>query len=800
MAKIKISQATNTTPQDGDFIPVGRSGLAQALNTTFAQLRAYLGNLSSRHKIQQAGVDKADRDNLNFAGPILATDDAGNNRTTISVPEATTSASGLMPAVDHKKVNSPYLPNLITHPTSPGNDVLLGARTKVVFFGDSITHGRGVTSDIQSTNGLDLKPAADWPGTYTATTWSIFGMGVNGNTTVDALARLNTDVLSKNPNVVGMQFGWNDSCSPTDSITLSAFETNMRSLIEQIQAHDNQTGYNGGRVKVVLYTNPPAWEAGSLHSTNNPTYLNTTVAPYNTKITELAAEYNCSLVDLNTLITAGATNMTDDGVHLTDAGYLAMYNAVSTAVFALLDANKIPTPVDAPLRSAGADKSLQINKAGVLSGANFISVDESAGALFPMLLNKTNADLSTANRYAVLGVISESSAASPSANAELTGLAIAAQYKGNGNLTSVFGSFQSGRHLGTGTVSALAGFQVDTRVTGGGTVTYSYGLRVATPTISGAGSNIVNDYGLYIQPRAGTNKWALYAEDASLSSLGGIVESRSGGFKFPDGTMQSTAGGLPSQTGNAGKFLTTDGTSASWVSNSGLQYQGTNASGPLLLYYSADGKAHNSYLTDDGFGNVSIPTGKTYNINGVPHTHFNVNPSDTQILFSDGANNPAGSTEYTWNKTTLTADIASNGSTNPQYTLTGTGTAQGKILFYRKVSGGVPVSGTVLGSQYFYGWNGSAYALGAAVQAKADVTFDGSNNDTHLELYSKKGTSLKQFNLESNGNIRQLNPAIPSTTTSAGTAGEIAIDAANGYLYLCIATNTWRRVAINGTW
>lgn len=34
----------------------------------------------------------------------------------------------------------------------------------------------------------------------------------------------------------------------------------------------------------------------------------------------------------------------------------------------------------------------------------------------------------------------------------------------------------------------------------------------------------------------------------------------------------------------------------------------------------------------------------------------------------------------------------------------------------------------------------------------------------------------------------------PATSTSAGSPGQIAFD--SGFLYVCIATNTWRRVAL----
>lgn len=36
---------------------------------------------------------------------------------------------------------------------------------------------------------------------------------------------------------------------------------------------------------------------------------------------------------------------------------------------------------------------------------------------------------------------------------------------------------------------------------------------------------------------------------------------------------------------------------------------------------------------------------------------------------------------------------------------------------------------------------------------------------------------------------------VPATATSNGTAGQVAAD--SGFLYVCIATNVWRRVAIS---
>jgi hypothetical protein len=45
--------------------------------------------------------------------------------------------------------------------------------------------------------------------------------------------------------------------------------------------------------------------------------------------------------------------------------------------------------------------------------------------------------------------------------------------------------------------------------------------------------------------------------------------------------------------------------------------------------------------------------------------------------------------------------------------------------------------------------------------------------------------------------LRVTTPTVPASATATGTAGDIAWDA--GYIYVCTATNTWKRVALNET-
>jgi hypothetical protein len=47
------------------------------------------------------------------------------------------------------------------------------------------------------------------------------------------------------------------------------------------------------------------------------------------------------------------------------------------------------------------------------------------------------------------------------------------------------------------------------------------------------------------------------------------------------------------------------------------------------------------------------------------------------------------------------------------------------------------------------------------------------------------------------GNIHEVAPIVPSNASDTGNAGDIAWD--SDYIYVCVDTNTWKRVAI-ATW
>jgi acyl-CoA thioesterase-1 len=92
----------------------------------------------------------------------------------------------------------------------------------IICFGDSITFGYGVAS------------AEDYPTALAKlVTIPVINMGIDGDTSIEALKRLESDVLERDPLLVIIEFGGNDFLRkiPQD-VTLK----NVKEMVEKIQA------------------------------------------------------------------------------------------------------------------------------------------------------------------------------------------------------------------------------------------------------------------------------------------------------------------------------------------------------------------------------------------------------------------------------------------------------------------------------------------------------------------------------------------------------------------------------------
>jgi len=137
-------------------------------------------------------------------------------------------------------------------------------------------------------------------------------------------------------------------------------------------------------------------------------------------------------------------------------------------------------------------------------------------------------------------------------------------------------------------------------------------------------------------------------------------------------------------------------------------------------------------------------------------------------LFTDTTNNPSlqllnrpGATNY--------FTVAASNAGNPTLNVAGTSTD--------------------ISAVYMPKGNDSALIYYANAGSRARLISDGSATDVDWNLENKGAGRVKE-----NGNIVVSFVAVPSTATSTGKQGQMAADAS--FLYICYATNSWRRVAV----
>lgn len=154
-------------------------------------------------------------------------------------------------------------------------------KTKVVFFGDSITQAgverRGYVTMIDSMSKLEGKNSQ----------YDFVGAGVSGNKVYDLYLRLEDDVLSKKPDVVIIYIGVNDVWHKASSGTgtdADKFERFYNAILKKLK--DNN-------IKAILCT--PAVIGERTDFTNQ---LDGDLNRYSSIIRDIAKKNNLPLVDL----------------------------------------------------------------------------------------------------------------------------------------------------------------------------------------------------------------------------------------------------------------------------------------------------------------------------------------------------------------------------------------------------------------------------------------------------------------------------------------------------------------------
>jgi acyl-CoA thioesterase-1 len=199
-----------------------------------------------------------------------------------------------------------------------------GEGTTLVCFGDSLTAGYGASvpkiDDRTKSYPAYLQNKVNIP---------VINAGVSGDTTAQALARINRDVLSKNPRIVIIELGANDVLW---GIPLQTTENNLRRIINLI---------NNGRRKIYItkfYTEEAARELANIIGIGD-FLLQTRITQYDKMFDTLAASDNVELID-DIWKEIWGIHMSDR-VHPNARGYEIMADNYYNAIKPYLEANNL---------------------------------------------------------------------------------------------------------------------------------------------------------------------------------------------------------------------------------------------------------------------------------------------------------------------------------------------------------------------------------------------------------------------------------------------------------------------------
>lgn len=221
----------------------------------------------------------------------------------------------------------------------------------IVAFGDSTTAPRGELN-VYANRLAEAFPEA-----------KVTNAGVGGNHTNAALLRFHRDVLSKNPDIVIIQFGINDAAvdvwkSPPESeprVPLFIYEANLRHFVRTLR--------NLGANAILMTPNSLRWTPKLKELYGKPPYdpeaedgFNALLRDYAEVARQVAEEEGVPLVDVFVAFEkAGAGQLLLDGMHPNDAGHELVAGLLKPAVAHAI-MNPAPDPKPKPEREGSVNK------------------------------------------------------------------------------------------------------------------------------------------------------------------------------------------------------------------------------------------------------------------------------------------------------------------------------------------------------------------------------------------------------------------------------------------------------------
>lgn len=234
----------------------------------------------------------------------------------------TTMQGGLRTKVRTSDLNTGEIPVFVPPPKT------IPKSGGIFMFGDSTTAPRGGVQVYADQVNTKLQSIGS--------SLSVYNAGVSGNTTAQALKRLQSDVLTYKPRIVVMQFGINDSAidvwkkppATGPRVSLKTYIANYRTMIA--------TTRKAGAKVILMTTNPLRWQSKTRELYGKPPYKpeaedgfeSPKLLAYNDAVRAIAKELNLPLIDVHAAYPDFAaerkTTIADllpDGMHPGDAGH-----------------------------------------------------------------------------------------------------------------------------------------------------------------------------------------------------------------------------------------------------------------------------------------------------------------------------------------------------------------------------------------------------------------------------------------------------------------------------------------------
>lgn len=178
----------------------------------------------------------------------------------------------------------------------------------LVCFGDSITANE---LDSKGRDRLTPRISKAMPG------WKIVNSGISGNTTVDAILRIEEDVVDHHPDLVTVLLGANDSAIHRN-VDIELYEENLRRIVRKI-----------GPEKTLLISAAPVVES------RQDARKNDTLHQFSKVVEQVAADTGAHFLDFfeKMIQQPGYEDfLMEDGLHFNYKGYEFLSDAILTKI------------------------------------------------------------------------------------------------------------------------------------------------------------------------------------------------------------------------------------------------------------------------------------------------------------------------------------------------------------------------------------------------------------------------------------------------------------------------------------